>query len=329
MRERRKSLIALNILMLFAAVLVALSVGPTKIDGFFEQLMQPGSDEILWQIRFPRVIAAVIVGAAFGVAGLMAQGASNNALAEPSILGTASGAALGAVIAILFGLAQVGSIAATISGVIGALFATSLTLKLASLRGNLSSFALIIVGIAVSATLSAIVGLTSAMITQADARSISFWSFGSLALITYENLAGIIATTVLGFAIAWKVAPSLDRLSFGDDTAFHLGVNVVKARWLALVALSLLAGGAVSTVGIIGFIGLAAPHIARFMYGPSHRFLVIQSALIGCLILVVADTLARSIAQPNELSIGLITSLLGAPILIALVSIKNNVWRVQ
>jgi iron complex transport system permease protein len=329
MRERRKSLIALNILMLFASVLVALSVGPTKIDGFFEQLMQPGSDEILWQIRFPRVIAAVIVGAAFGVAGLMAQGASNNALAEPSILGTASGAALGAVIAILFGLAQVGSIAATISGVIGALFATSLTLKLASLRGNLSSFALIIVGIAVSATLSAIVGLTSAMITQADARSISFWSFGSLALITYENLAGITATTVLGFAIAWKVAPSLDRLSFGDDTAFHLGVNVVKARWLALVALSLLAGGAVSTVGIIGFIGLAAPHIARFMYGPSHTFLVIQSALIGSLILVVADTLARSIAQPNELSIGLITSLLGAPILIALVSIKNNVWRVQ
>ncbi len=329
MRERRKSLIALNFLLLFAAVLVALSVGPTKIDGFFQQLMQPGSDEILWQIRFPRVIAAVIVGAAFGVAGLMAQGASNNALAEPSILGTASGAALGAVIAILFGLAQVGSIAATISGVIGALLATSLTLKLASLRGNLSSFALIIVGIAVSATLSAIVGLTSAMITQADARSISFWSFGSLALITYENLAGITATTVFGFAIAWKVAPSLDRLSFGDDTAFHLGVNVVKARWLALVALSLLAGGAVSTVGIIGFIGLAAPHIARFMYGPSHTFLVIQSALIGSLILVVADTLARSIAQPNELSIGLITSLLGAPILIALVSIKNNVWRVQ
>ena len=329
MREHKKSLIALNILMLFAAVLVALSVGPTKIDGFFEQLMQPGSDEILWQIRFPRFIAAVIVGAAFGVAGLMAQGASNNALAEPSILGTASGAALGAVIAILFGLAQVGSIAATISGVIGALLATSLTLKLASLRGNLSSFSLIIVGIAVSATLSAIVGLTSAMITQADARSISFWSFGSLALITYENLAGITATTVFGFAIAWKVAPSLDRLSFGDDTAFHLGVSVVKARWLALVALSLLAGGAVSTVGIIGFIGLAAPHIARFMYGPSHRFLVIQSALIGSLILVVADTLARSIAQPNELSIGLITSLLGAPILIALVSIKNNVWRVQ
>jgi iron complex transport system permease protein len=274
-RELKKSLIALNILLVFVAVFIALSVGPTKIDGFFQQLMQPGSNEILWQIRFPRVIAAVIVGAAFGVAGLMAQGASNNALAEPSILGTSSGAALGAVIAILFGLAQVGSIAATISGVI------------------------------------------------------SFWNFGSLALITYENLVGVAATTLIGLGIAWKVAPSLDRLSLGDDTAFHLGINVVKARWLALVALSLLAGGAVSTVGIIGFIGLAAPHLARFIYGPSHRLLVIQSALIGSLIIVIADTLARSIAAPNELSIGLITSLLGAPILIALVSLKSNVWRVQ
>jgi iron complex transport system permease protein len=325
----KKVYISINIMLLAIAIVIALSVGATKIDNFFAQLLQPGNDEILWQIRFPRVIAAVIVGAAFGVAGLMAQGASNNALAEPSILGTASGAALGAVIAILFGFAQVGSFAATISGVFGALLATTLTLKLASLRGNLSSFALIIVGIAVSATLSAVVGLASAMITQADARSISFWNFGSLALITYENLAGVTVTTAIGLLIAWRVAPYLDRLSFGDETAFHLGVNVPKARWMALVALSLLAGGAVSTVGIIGFIGLAAPHIARFIYGPTHRLLVIESALIGSLILVVADTLARSIAAPNELSIGLITSILGAPILIALVSFKNNVWRIQ
>jgi iron complex transport system permease protein len=197
MKIAKINLIVINFLLLIFAGLIALSVGPTKIDGFFSQLIQPGSDEILWQIRFPRVIAAVIVGAALGVAGLMAQGASNNALAEPSILGTASGAALGAVGAILLGLAQVGSIAAIVSGVIGALLATTLTLKIASLRGNLSSFALIIVGIAVSATLTALVGLASVMITQPDARSISFWNFGSLALITYENLAGVIATTFI------------------------------------------------------------------------------------------------------------------------------------
>ena len=329
MRELKKTLIIINAIFLVFSILIALSVGPTKIDGLFSQLIQPGSNEILWQIRIPRVIAAVVVGAAFGVAGLMAQGASNNALAEPSILGTAAGAALGAVIAILLGIAEVGSVAAIISGVIGALLATSLTLNLASLRGNLSSFALIIVGIAVSATLTAVVGLASVMVTQADARSISFWSFGSLALITYENLAGVTATTVLGFAIAWKTAPNLDRLSLGDPTAFHLGVNVRNVRWMALVALSILAGGAVSTVGVIGFIGLAAPHIARFIYGPKHRLLVIGSALSGSLILVFADTLARSIAAPNEISIGLLTSLLGAPILIALVSMKSNVWRVQ
>jgi iron complex transport system permease protein len=329
MKTAKTSVIVLNLLLVIFAGLIALSVGPTKIDGFFSQLIQPGNNEILWQIRFPRVIAAAVVGAALGVAGLMAQGVSNNALAEPSILGSASGAALGAVTAILIGLAQVGSIAAISSGVIGALLATTLTLKVATLRGNLSSFALIIVGIAVSATLTALVGLSSVMITQPDARSISFWNFGSLALITYENLAGVIATTFMGMLIAWKVAPNLDRLSLGDETAFHLGVNVSRTRWLALAALSLLAGGAVSTVGIIAFIGLAAPHIARFIYGPNHRLLVIESALIGSLILVIADTVARTLAAPNELSIGLITSLLGAPILIALVSVKNNVWRVQ
>jgi iron complex transport system permease protein len=167
------------------------------------------------------------------------------------------------------------------------------------------------------------------MVTRADARSISFWNFGSLALITKENLIGITATAIIGAAIAWKVSPALDRLSLGDSTAFHLGTNVPRSRLLALVALSLLAGGAVSTVGSIAFIGLAAPHIARFIYGPIHRKLLLHTAIIGALLVVIADTLARNIAQPNELPIGLVTSLLGAPVLIALVTIKNNVWKTQ
>jgi iron complex transport system permease protein len=166
-------------------------------------------------------------------------------------------------------------------------------------------------------------------VTRADARSISFWNFGSLALITQENLIGISITAVVGGLIAWKISPSLDRLSLGDSTAFHLGTDVRRVRLIALVALSLLAGGAVSTVGSIAFIGLAAPHIARFIYGPIHRNLIVHTAIIGALLVVVADTVSRSIAQPNELPIGLVTSLLGAPVLIALVSIKNNVWKTQ
>lgn len=316
-------------LLLLSAFTLSLYVGATQIDNFWSALINPGSNEILWQIRFPRVTAAVIVGAALGVAGLLAQGACNNAVAEPAILGTAAGAAFGAVLAISTGLVEVGTIGAIACGTIGALLTTALTFKLAAIRGALSSFTLIIVGIAISAIFTSFVGIASAMVSRADARSISFWSLGSLALITSENLIGIALTTLIGVAIAWRIAPSLDRLSLGDATAFHLGVNVARVRLFALIALSILAGGAVSTVGSIAFIGLAAPHIARFIYGPLHRKLVVHSAIIGGLIVVVADTVSRTIAQPNELPIGLATALLGAPVLIALVAFKNNVWRTQ
>ena len=315
--------------LLVGAFVGALYLGATQIDNFWSALFNPGSNEILWQIRFPRVTAAVIVGAALAVAGLLAQGACNNAVAEPAILGTAAGASFGAVLAISAGLVQVGTIGAIVCGTIGALLTTSLTFKLAAIRGALSSFTLIIVGIAVSAIFTALVGIASAMVSRADARSISFWSFGSLALVTADNLIGVAITTAIGITIAWKIAPALDRLSLGDATAFHLGVNVSRIRLIALVALSILAGGAVSTVGSIAFIGLAAPHIARFIYGPIHRNLVAHSAVIGALIVVVADTVSRTIAQPNELPIGLATALLGAPVLIALVTYKNNVWRTQ
>ena len=315
--------------LLVGAFVGSLYLGATQIENFWSALFNPGANEILWQIRFPRVTAAVIVGAALAVAGLLAQGACNNAVAEPAILGTAAGAAFGAVIAISAGLVQVGTIGAIICGTIGALLTTSLTFKLAAIRGSLSSFGLIIVGIAVSAIFTSFVGIASALVSRADARSISFWSFGSLALITPDNLIGVAITTLIGIAIAWKIAPALDRLSLGDATAFHLGVNVSRIRLIALIALSILAGGAVSTVGSIAFIGLAAPHIARFIYGPSHRNLVAHSAVIGALVVVVADTVSRTIAQPNELPIGLATALLGAPVLIALVAFKNNVWRTQ
>jgi iron complex transport system permease protein len=316
-------------ILLVGAFVGSLYLGATQIDNFWSALFNPGSNEILWQIRFPRVTAAVIVGAALAVGGLLAQGACNNAVAEPAILGTAAGASFGAVLAISVGLVQVGTIGAIACGTIGALLTTSLTFKLAAIRGALSSFGLILVGIAVSAIFTSFVGIASAMASRADARSISFWSFGSLALITADNLIGVAITTAIGITIAWKIAPALDRLSLGDATAFHLGINVARIRLVALIALSILAGGAVSTVGSIAFIGLAAPHIARFIYGPSHRNLVAHSAVIGALIVVIADTVSRTIAQPNELPIGLATALLGAPVLIALVTFKNNVWRTQ
>jgi len=318
-----------TVVAIFVLALIALQVGATRINSLWSALLHPDTNQILWQIRIPRVTAALIVGAALGVAGVLAQGACNNALAEPAILGTAAGASCGAVIGVLTGLVTVGSLGAIVCGALGALFATSITFKLASLRGSLSSFTLIIVGIAISAVFTATVGIASAMVTRADARSISFWNFGSLALITRENLIGISLTTVVGVVLALRIAPELDRLTLGDSTAFHLGVNIDRTRWIALASLSILAGGAVSTVGTIAFIGLAAPHISRFIYGPSHKNLIHQSALIGAILVLASDTIARTVAQPNELPIGLITSLLGAPVLIALVTVKNHVWKTQ
>lgn len=319
----------LTVAAIVALTLTALQVGATHIDSMWSAFLHPGSNEILWQIRIPRVAAALIVGAALGIAGVLAQGACNNALAEPAILGTAAGASFGAVIGVLTGIVTVGSLGAIACGALGALFATSITFRLASLRGALSSFTLIIVGIAISAVFTSTVGIVSAMVTRADARSISFWNFGSLALITLENLIGISVTTVMGLVLARRIASQLDRLTLGDSTAFHLGVNIHQTRWIALAALSILAGGAVSTVGTIAFIGLAAPHIARFIYGPAHKNLIHQSALIGALLVLASDTLARTAVQPNELPIGLITSLLGAPVLVALVTVKNHVWKTQ
>lgn len=317
----------LPVLTLIIFTVIAMSVGATNIENFWSALLTPGGNEILWQIRFPRVFAAIIVGAALGVAGLLAQGACNNPLAEPAILGSAAGAAFGTVIGIVIGAVSVGSLGAIAFGTVGALLTTLLTLKLASRRGGLSSFALIIVGIAVSAIFTSLVGITSALANRSDARSISFWSFGSFALVSNENLIGLIATTAIGITLAYQITPALDRLSLGDASAFYLGEDVKGVRLIALLALSILAGGAVSTVGSIAFIGLAAPHIARFIYGPSHRSLLGQSAVIGSLIVLIADTLARTIISPNELPIGLATALIGAPILITLVSLKNNIWR--
>ena len=192
--------------LLVGAFIGSLYVGATQIDNFWSALVNPGSNEILWQIRFPRVTAAVIVGAALGVAGLLAQGSCNNAVAEPAILGTAAGASFGAVLAIASGVVDVGTVGAIACGTIGALVTTALTFKLAAIRGALSSFTLIIVGIAVSAIFTSLVGIASAMANRADARSISFWSLGSLALVTTDNLIGVSITTVIGLLIAWKIA---------------------------------------------------------------------------------------------------------------------------
>ena len=328
--RNRSTFLTLNLFFLLAMVALSLSVGATQIDNLFWALLNPTSDtsaaEILWQIRIPRIATALIVGAALGVAGALAQGATNNPLAEPAILGTSAGAALAVVIGVLANVVAIGSVGAMVIAAIGALLATLLTLRFATLDRNVSPLNLVIIGLSISATISAVVGLLTTAISRSDARSISFWSFGSLALTNSSDLIGLLLFTLLGTSVALVIAPNLDLLSLGDTTARHLGIDPRQVRRLALVALAILIGAAVSTVGTISFLGLAAPHIARLIGGPKHRPLILQSALLGATILLIADTLARTIAAPNELNVGLFTALIGAPILAILVRNRQSSW---
>jgi iron complex transport system permease protein len=329
-KRQRNLFLTLNLALLTAMVFVALSVGASHIDGLFTALLHPnansGASQILWQIRIPRIVTALIVGAALGVAGALAQGATNNPLAEPAILGTSAGAAIAVVIGVLANVVIIGSVGAMAIAAVGALLATLVTLRFATLDRNLSPLNLVIIGLSLSATISAIVGLLTTAISRADARSISFWNFGSLALTNSSDLIPLLVFTLIGIALALKIAPNLDLLSLGDLTARHLGIDPKRIRRTALFALAILIGAAVSTVGTISFLGLAAPHIARLIGGPKHRLLILQSALLGATILLVADTLARTIAAPNELNVGLFTALIGAPVLAILVRNRQSSW---
>jgi len=315
-------------LLLIALSVFALSLGAADVVQSWKYILDPfsnsanSSHQIIWEIRAPRIAAALLVGASLGIAGVLAQGSTNNPLADPAILGTSAGAALGVLVGVLFNIVSIGSIGAVLCAAIGALLATLLTFSLAR-----SALQLITIGIGVSAILTAIVGLTITVISRPDARSISFWSFGSLALVTPKSLLLLAPVLVIATVLAWKIAPSLDLLSLGDASVRHIGGDAQRIRWKAFVILATLVAVTVSTVGSIAFLALAAPHIARFINGPRNRSLIFYSGAIGALILLIADTAARALVPPYELPIGLLTSLLGAPILIITLKKGGEVWR--
>ena len=324
--KARRGLLAVLVLSIIAFALFALSIGSAQLESpwryIFSPSLQGPAHDVIWQIRFPRVLAALLIGAALGVAGALSQSATNNPLADPSIIGTSAGASLGATIAVLLNIADIATLPTTIAALIGALLATLLTF--ASAR---SALQLVIVGIATSALLNAIAGLLLTVANRPDARSISFWSLGSLALVTSKSIYLLAPVILVTAAISWIVAQKLDLLALGDREVRFIGINPQRMRLLAFLLIAILIATSVSTVGAIAFLALAAPHITRFLIGPRNRPLVIGSAVIGAGLLLVADTAARSIAPPFELPIGLITSLIGAPILIILLRRSGEVWR--
>ena len=329
MKENMKKGLLVSVLVISLVLLAfaSLTVGAVSVTDTWHQILHPFLDnsighQIIWDIRAPRIVAAMLVGSILGIAGVIAQTSTQNPLADPSIIGTSAGASLGVLVAVLFNVVSIGSVSSIIAAAIGGLLATLLTLALSK-----SSLQLVIVGIGISSVFTAVVGLTVSIISRPDARSISFWSMGSFALVTKESVNILFLILILVAIATFVLAPYLDLLSLGDTTVRHFGVNPHTIRLRALIVLSISVAATVSTVGTISFLALAAPHIARFIVGPKSRTLLFISALIGSLILLLADTASRSVVPPHELPIGLITSLIGAPILIIALKRSREVWK--
>ena len=306
--------------------LFALTVGSAEVQSpwkyIFDRSLTGVGHDIIWDIRYPRVIAALLVGMALGVAGALSQSATNNPLADPSIIGTSAGASLGAALAVVLGFASIGTFGTTVAATIGALVASLVTFALSR-----SVLQLVIVGIATSALFTAVTGLMISMADKPEARSISFWSFGSLALANSNTLTLLAPLVIFTSILGWYYSQKLDLLVLGDREVDHLGFNPKRMRLISFILISILIATAVSTVGSIAFLALAAPHITRYLIGPGNRPLMIGSAVIGAGLLLIADTVARTIVPPIELPIGLITSLIGAPILILILRKSGEVWR--
>ena len=278
-------------------------------------------DAIIWQVRLPRVLLGAIVGAALGVVGVTLQALVRNPLAEPYILGVSSGASTGAAAAILFGVGSwLGPESVSLTAFFGALFALALVLALARSSGRITASRMLVAGVAVSYLLSAVTSLLILFAESAEgARAVIFWLLGSLANAEWSTLPVGYLGMGAGMVLVFWWRRRLDLLALGDETALAGGVDPARTRLQLVVVVAVCVGCAVSLSGGIGFVGLAAPHIARRIVGPIHRHLIPASAALGAVMLVWADVAARTALQPRELPIGVITGLLGAPVLVALV----------
>lgn len=273
----------------------------------------PNADATLWLIRFPRIVMAVVVGAALATAGLVMQGVFRNPLAEPGIVGVSSGAAVGASAVIVFGTVGLNPLIAPAFAFIGGLAATFIVYFSARAGGRTEVVTLVLTGIAVNAVAGAgIAFLTFAGTTQ-QREQIVFWQLGSLNGSRWQDVAIVLPVAAVGIAGAALLSYRLDLLALGERQARHLGVDVERTRIVGIVIVAVLTAAAVALCGIIAFVGLVIPHLMRMLLGPGHRALIPSSALGGALLLLAADLGARTAVPYAELPIGMLTAIVGGP----------------
>lgn len=332
--KHRLILIALILISSIAALNVGnypIDVWHTLITGIFAEnngLPTAPEQQILFDIRMPRVLLALITGAALGLAGAAMQGLLRNPLAEPGIIGVSSGAALAAVIVLYFGFATWYSWLLPISAVTGSAIALFIVVAIAGLRASITT--LILAGVAVSALLSGLIALALSMAPSPFAmQEISFWLMGSLANRDISQILLIAPFIFVGAILAFATGRYLQALTLGEETATSMGFNGTVQRGKILIGSALLVGGAVAVTGVIGFVGLIVPHLLRpFVHGDPRRLLT-SSMLAGALLVLWMDILVQVIPTTSELKVGVMATLIGGPFFLMLLiqhNLSGSLW---
>ncbi|WP_406281902.1 iron ABC transporter permease [Nocardia sp. NBC_00881] len=267
----------------------------------------------LWQVRFPRVVLAMLVGAALATAGALLQGVFANPLAEPGVIGVSAGAAVGAGTVIVVGGAFVAAWSVAAAAFASGLATTLLVYVLARSNGRTEVVTLVLTGVAINAFAGGLIALLLFVASPAARDQIVFWQLGSLNGARWESVGVVACLTSVGVAASVLIAPRLDLLALGESAARHLGVDVERLRRNVIVVVAVLATAGVAFTGIILFVGLIVPHLVRMLVGPGHRVLIPLSAIVGAVVLLAADVAARSLVDNADLPLGMLTSLIGGP----------------
>ncbi|MFB3819925.1 MAG: FecCD family ABC transporter permease [Candidatus Methylomirabilales bacterium] len=289
-----------------------------------------GHDEavatVVRRIRLPRALLAGVVGACLSLAGLGFQAISRNPLADPSVLGVSSGASFGVTVAVLLGLAGPAAHPALMAlfAFAGALLAAVSVYAVAQVDGRLPTATLLLSGVIIGLFFTSCVMLATVLLAAGELQGVVFWLMGSLAPAGLSTLAVLGVVLAVGLAVLAREAGRLNVLALGEEQALQLGVEAEQVKRRIFVAASLTTGAAISAAGSIGFVGLIVPHAARLLLGPDNRRLVPAAALLGAAFLMLADLLARTVARPMELPVGVITSFCGAPLFIYLLRARRG-----
>ena len=280
---------------------------------------------ILLELRLPRMITAILVGGSLGIAGVGFQALFRNPLADPYIIGASSGAALGVTVAIVLGwqAAWFGLRTSAIAALLGSLTLVAVVLAIGSISRRSGSLSLLLAGVALSSMINSVVSLL--MFWNEDKVIVIFaWLMGSLASNDWQSITSTSFIALVGLIVLWSLSRPLDAYLLGDVASQSLGLNLICFRVLLVAGASIATGAAVSSAGIIGFVGLIAPHMARWTVGPKHVWLTPMSACYGAMILIAADAIARTIVAPTELPVGSITALLGCPFFLGLLLFRSH-----